>query len=108
MAIKTVGVLGCGLMGAGIAQVSAAAGFKTVVFEVNEEVLKKGLGRVEKSLEDLGKKFDNFSELVKTVTVLSEKVNSLEKSRDRLIAGISVVGTGTIMLFVQQIAKVVS
>ena len=52
MAIKTVGVLGCGLMGAGIAQVSAAAGFKTIVLEVNEDVLKKGLSRVEKFLTD--------------------------------------------------------
>ena len=52
MAIKTVGVLGCGLMGAGIAQVSAAAGFKTIVLEVNEDVLKKGLGRIEKFLTD--------------------------------------------------------
>ncbi len=51
MAIKTVGVLGCGLMGAGIAQVSAAAGFKTIVLEVNEDVLKKGLGRIEKFLD---------------------------------------------------------
>lgn len=52
MAIKTVGVLGCGLMGAGIAQVAAAAGFKTVVLELNEEVLKKGLGRIDKFLAD--------------------------------------------------------
>src|SRR4029450_9016877 len=52
MAIKTVGVLGCGLMGAGIAQVSAAAGFKTIVLEVNEDVLKKGLGPIEKFLTD--------------------------------------------------------
>jgi 3-hydroxybutyryl-CoA dehydrogenase len=52
MAIKQVGVLGCGLMGAGIAQVTAAAGFKTVVLEVHDEVLKKGLGRVEKFLSD--------------------------------------------------------
>ena len=50
MAIKTVGVLGCGLMGAGIAQVSAGAGFTTIVLEVNEDVLKKGLGRIEKFL----------------------------------------------------------
>ena len=41
--MKTVGVLGCGLMGAGIAQVSAAAGFQTIVLEVNEAVLAKGL-----------------------------------------------------------------
>ncbi len=52
MAIKQVGVLGCGLMGAGIAQVSAAAGFKTVVLEVQDDVLKKGLGRIEKFLAD--------------------------------------------------------
>lgn len=52
MAIKTVGVLGCGLMGAGIAQVSAASGFKTVVLEVNDGALKKGLGRIDKFLTD--------------------------------------------------------
>ncbi len=39
-------------MGAGIAQVSAAAGFKTYSLEVNEDVLKKGLGRIEKFLTD--------------------------------------------------------
>ena len=48
--MKTIGVLGCGLMGAGIAQVSAAAGFRTVVLEVNERVLAQGLARIEKFL----------------------------------------------------------
>ncbi len=50
MAIKTVGVLGCGLMGAGIAQVSAASGYKTIVREVEDGLLAKGLGRIEKFL----------------------------------------------------------
>jgi 3-hydroxybutyryl-CoA dehydrogenase len=50
MAIKTVGVLGCGLMGAGIAQVSAASGYKTIVREVEDSLLKKGLGRIDKFL----------------------------------------------------------
>jgi 3-hydroxybutyryl-CoA dehydrogenase len=50
--IKTVGVLGCGLMGAGIAQVSAASGYKTIVREVNQSLLDKGLGRIRKFLED--------------------------------------------------------
>lgn len=45
--MKTIGVLGCGLMGAGIAQVSAAAGLRTIVLEVNEAVLARGLGRIE-------------------------------------------------------------
>jgi 3-hydroxybutyryl-CoA dehydrogenase len=52
VAIKTVGVLGCGLMGAGIAQVSAAAGYKTIVREVNQGALDKGLGRIKKFLDD--------------------------------------------------------
>ena len=50
MAIKTVGVLGCGLMGAGIAQVSAASGYKTIVREVEDGLLAKGLGRIERFL----------------------------------------------------------
>ena len=52
MAIKTVGVLGCGLMGSGIAQVSAASGYKTIVREVDEKFLDKGLGRIRKFLDD--------------------------------------------------------
>jgi 3-hydroxybutyryl-CoA dehydrogenase len=52
MAIKTVGVLGCGLMGSGIAQVCAAAGYRTIVREVEEGFLTKGLGRVQKFLAD--------------------------------------------------------
>jgi 3-hydroxybutyryl-CoA dehydrogenase len=48
--IKTVGVLGCGLMGAGIAQVCAAAGYRTIVREVEEPFLQKGMGRIEKFL----------------------------------------------------------
>jgi len=52
MQIKTVGVLGCGLMGAGIAQVCAAAGYTTVVREVDETFLNKGLGRIRKFLDD--------------------------------------------------------
>jgi 3-hydroxybutyryl-CoA dehydrogenase len=51
MEIKTVGVLGCGLMGAGIAQVSAAAGYKTIVREVAQGAIDKGLGRIGKFLD---------------------------------------------------------
>jgi len=53
MAIKTVGVIGCGLMGAGIAQVSAQAGFPTTVVEATRELLDKGLGGIRKNLEAL-------------------------------------------------------
>jgi len=46
MAIQNVGVVGCGLMGSGIAQVCAQKGFKTVVREVNDEFLRKGMDRI--------------------------------------------------------------
>src|SRR5215471_3843623 len=56
MAIEKVGVVGCGLMGSGIAQVSAAAGFATVVREVTPELLDKGIKNVEKNLARLVEK----------------------------------------------------
>jgi 3-hydroxybutyryl-CoA dehydrogenase len=52
MQIRTVGVLGCGLMGSGIAQVSAAAGYKTIVREVDDARLQKGLDRIKRFLDD--------------------------------------------------------
>jgi 3-hydroxybutyryl-CoA dehydrogenase len=52
MEIKTVGVLGCGLMGSGIAQVCAQAGYRTIVREVEQPFLDKGLGRIKKFLSD--------------------------------------------------------
>ena len=50
MEIKKVGVLGCGLMGHGIAQVAAQAGYEVVVREVSQEKLDMGVGRIEKQL----------------------------------------------------------
>lgn len=51
MTIRKVGVVGCGLMGSGIAQVSAAAGFPTVVCEVSEDVLARGMASIHRFLE---------------------------------------------------------
>jgi len=56
MAIQKVGVVGCGLMGSGIAQVCAAAGFPTTVREVTAELLDKGLKGIEKNLNRLVEK----------------------------------------------------
>src|SRR5512143_1652510 len=52
MEIRTVGVLGCGLMGSGIAQVCAASGYRTIVREVDQAFLDKGLDRIRKFLDD--------------------------------------------------------
>jgi 3-hydroxybutyryl-CoA dehydrogenase len=48
--IKKIGVLGCGLMGSGIAQVAATAGFEVTILEVEQKFLDKGFAGIEKSL----------------------------------------------------------
>jgi 3-hydroxybutyryl-CoA dehydrogenase len=53
MAIRNVGVLGCGLMGSGIVQVAAQAGFPTVVAEATQELLDRGLAGLRKNLDAL-------------------------------------------------------
>jgi 3-hydroxybutyryl-CoA dehydrogenase len=50
MTIEKVGVLGAGLMGSGIGEVVARAGYETVVREVSDELVRKGMGRIEASL----------------------------------------------------------
>jgi len=56
MEIKKVGVLGCGLMGAGIAQTAATAGFETIVREVSDDLITKGFSGIEKSLAKFAEK----------------------------------------------------
>src|SRR6185436_7734092 len=56
MAINNVAVLGCGLMGSGIAQVCAQAGRKVTVIEVAEEYLNKGLAGITKQLDKMVEK----------------------------------------------------
>jgi 3-hydroxybutyryl-CoA dehydrogenase len=56
MEVKKVGVLGCGLMGSGIAQVSATAGFDVIVLEVEQKFLDKGFAGIEKWLAKFAEK----------------------------------------------------
>jgi 3-hydroxybutyryl-CoA dehydrogenase len=56
MTIKKVGVVGCGLMGAGIAQTCAQSGYEVVVREVNQELLDKGLARIYNAWEMMATK----------------------------------------------------
>jgi 3-hydroxybutyryl-CoA dehydrogenase len=51
MGITRVGIVGCGLMGSGIAEICARAGYETVVREMSEELLAKGRGRIERSMQ---------------------------------------------------------
>jgi 3-hydroxybutyryl-CoA dehydrogenase len=71
MEIQKVGVLGCGLMGSGIAQTAASAGFETTVREVSDELIQKGFTSIERSLEKFAEKG--------TITAEQQK-----QTRDRL------------------------
>lgn len=56
MEIKKVGVLGCGLMGSGIAQTAATAGYEIIVREVSDDLIAKGFAGIEKSLAKFAEK----------------------------------------------------
>ncbi len=56
MQIKRVGVVGCGFMGSGIAQVSAGAGYEVIISDVSEAVLSKGLSSIDYYLSRAVKK----------------------------------------------------
>ena len=82
MAIQKVGIVGCGLMGSGIAQVSAQAGFATVVREVSPDLVEKGLKGIEKNLARLVEK-GTITEAVRNETRGRVKgVTSVEELKD--------------------------
>ncbi|HTM93034.1 MAG TPA: 3-hydroxyacyl-CoA dehydrogenase NAD-binding domain-containing protein, partial [Flavisolibacter sp.] len=54
--MNTICVCGAGTMGSGIAQVSASAGFKTILYDVNEEIIQKAKAKIEKDLQALADK----------------------------------------------------
>ncbi len=56
MEMRKIGVLGCGLMGSGIAQVTATAGFDVTVLEVEQKFIDKGFAGIEKSLAKFAEK----------------------------------------------------
>jgi 3-hydroxybutyryl-CoA dehydrogenase len=85
MEIKKVGVLGCGLMGSGIAQVSATAGFDVTVLEVEQKFLDKGFAGIEKSLA----KFAEKGTLRETPQVVRARLKGTTNMQD--LAGCDIV-----------------
>ena len=82
MAIQKVGVVGCGLMGSGIAQVSARAGFQTVVREVSAELVEKGLKGIEKNLTRMVEKGSLTEEAKSEILGRLKGTTSLEDLKD--------------------------
>src|SRR5580692_2952021 len=78
MEIKKVGVLGCGLMGSGIAQVSATAGFDVTVLEVDEKYIEKGFTAIRRSLDKLSAK----GALAEPVAAIFSRLNGTTRKQD--------------------------
>ncbi len=99
MEIKKVGVLGCGLMGSGIAQTAATAGFDVVVREVSDELCERGFKGIEKSLAKFAEKgtitaeqqtgirgrmsgTTNFADLADCDIIIEAIIENLDTKRD--------------------------
>jgi 3-hydroxybutyryl-CoA dehydrogenase len=129
MEITKVGVLGCGLMGAGIAQTCAQAGYGTVVREVEQAFLDKGLGRVRKFLDDgvaKGKvaaevrdttlanlsgttKFDDLGDCDLIIEAIIENLEEKRKSYaalDAVVADHTIFASNTSSLCITELAAV--
>jgi 3-hydroxybutyryl-CoA dehydrogenase len=85
MEIQKVGVLGCGLMGSGIAQVAATAGFDVTVLEVEQKFLDKGFAGIEKSLA----KFAEKGVLKETAQAVRARLKGTTKKED--LAGCDII-----------------
>jgi 3-hydroxybutyryl-CoA dehydrogenase len=82
MEIKKVGVLGCGLMGSGIAQTAASSGFGVVVREVSEELCERGFAGIEKSLAKFAEKGSITAEQQAEIRGRLSGTTSLEDLKD--------------------------
>jgi 3-hydroxybutyryl-CoA dehydrogenase len=65
MAIRKVGIVGAGLMGSGIAQTCAQSGYETIVREINQPLLDKGIGRIQDAWDMMARKGKLTEEQVK-------------------------------------------
>ncbi len=125
--IKKVGVLGSGLMGSGIAEIAARAGYETVVREVTDELMDKGIARIHGSLNkavekgklDAAARDETVSRLSGTVDlapladcdlVVEAIVENLEEKRktfgalDQVVKADAIFASNTSSLTITQIA----
>jgi 3-hydroxybutyryl-CoA dehydrogenase len=129
MTIEKVGVVGCGLMGRGIAEVSARTGYSVVVSEINRELLDKGMGAVRGSLAKAVEKgrlaqadMDNLLGRIKSTTdmmdfkdcdlVVEAAIENLDLKKkifidlDRICNPNTILSTNTSCLSVMDVAAV--
>lgn len=92
MEVKKVGVIGLGMMGAGIAQVTAQAGYQTVVHDVSGEIIEKAIEGIDRALSRLSEK-GRISKEEKTDTM------------GRLVTGTGIETFGTCDLVIEAVGR---
>src|SRR5689334_1033914 len=131
MAIQTVGIIGAGTMGTGIAQICAAAGVSVVMVDVNDAAVARGLSTIGGSLDRLVKKeklyaadkgqvlarskgTTDYEQLKRTDLAIEAATENIElklrilKQLDTLLAPSAVIATNTSSMSITQLAAVVS
>ena len=78
MTIKTIGVVGAGQMGGGIAQVAAQSGFTVILCDVKDEFLARGVAAIEKSLAKLAEK----GKLAEDAKIVRSRISTTTKLED--------------------------
>ena len=75
MGIKTLGVIGAGQMGSGIAQVAAASGLEVIMNDISSEFVDKGFGVIEKNLARMVEKEKISSEDKAAISFTDKRLN---------------------------------
>jgi len=128
MDIELVGIVGCGTMGSGIAEVVARSGYEVIVSEINDELLRKGMERIRKSMErGVEKKkiekeemeralskirgttsIEEFSDCNLVIEAVVEDMNEKKKvfeKLDGIVRSESILATNTSSLSITEIAS---
>lgn len=106
MQIKSVGIAGAGTMGAGIAQVTAGNGYKTILFDLNQQVLEKAKTGIEKSLDTLVQKQKMSAEKRNEVLANITYANSVNELKADLIIEAIIEKLDVKQQFFKQVAEV--
>jgi 3-hydroxybutyryl-CoA dehydrogenase len=106
MQIKTIGIAGAGTMGAGIAQVTAASGYKTILFDLNEQVLIKAQAGIEKSLESLVQKQKLSAEKRSEIVACISYTNNINDLKADLVIEAIIEKLDIKQQFFKQVAEI--
>lgn len=109
MSIKTIGIIGAGTMGNGIAQSCAMSGFATVMLDINDAALGKGMATISKSLDRLIKK-EKVTEEEKSAIVgrIKTTTDMNDMSRVDLVIEAATENEGLKLKIIRDIEKVIA